>query len=80
MRGADAAELPRRRIRKILVIAFRFAVGGLAFFAEVTAAGFGAVQGIAREQFASLSAIAKRVTGQHWSGPRFFGLVGRAAK
>ena len=43
---------------------------------EVTAAGF-VFNG---EHFASLSAIAKRVTGQHWSGPRFFGLVGRAAK
>ena len=32
------------------------------------------------EHFASLSAIAKRVTGQHWSGPRFFNLVGRASK
>lgn len=32
------------------------------------------------EHFTSLSAIAKRVTGQHWSGPRFFNLVGRAAK
>ena len=43
---------------------------------EVTADGF-VFNG---EHFASLSAIAKRVTGQHWSGPRFFGLVGRAAK
>ena len=24
--------------------------------------------------YASLSAIAKRITGAHWSGPRFFGL------
>lgn len=29
------------------------------------------------ELFASLSAVAKHITGQHWSGPRFFGLVGR---
>ena len=43
---------------------------------EVTADGF-VFDG---EHFASLSAIAKRVTGQHWSGPRFFNLVGRAAK
>lgn len=43
---------------------------------EVTADGF-AFDG---EHFDSLSAIAKRVTGQHWSGPRFFNLVGRAAK
>ncbi len=28
------------------------------------------------ELFASLSAVAKHVTGQHWSGPRFFNLKG----
>ena len=43
---------------------------------EVTADGFV----FDDEHFASLSAIAKRVTGQHWSGPRFFNLVGRASK
>ncbi len=26
--------------------------------------------------YPSLSAIAKQVTGAHWSGPRFFGLIG----
>ena len=29
--------------------------------------------------YPSLSAIAREVTGAHWSGPRFFGLRGRAA-
>ena len=29
--------------------------------------------------YRSLSAIAKRITGAHWSGPRFFGLVSRTA-
>jgi len=29
------------------------------------------------EQFRSLSAIARRITGTSWSGPRFFGLTGR---
>lgn len=29
------------------------------------------------EQFKSLSAIALRITGTSWSGPRFFGLSGR---
>ena len=29
------------------------------------------------ETFSSLSAIAKAITGTHWSGPRFFGLVSR---
>ncbi len=27
----------------------------------------------------SLSAIARQITGAHWSGPRFFGLTGKAA-
>ena len=29
------------------------------------------------ERYASLSIIAKQVTGAHWSGPRFFGITGR---
>jgi hypothetical protein len=28
------------------------------------------------EQYRSLSAIARAITGAHWSGPRFFGLTG----
>ena len=31
------------------------------------------------ERYRSLSVIAKRITGAHWSGPRFFGLTKRAA-
>ena len=30
------------------------------------------------ETYASLSAIAKRIAGAHWSGPRFFGLASRS--
>jgi hypothetical protein len=30
------------------------------------------------QHFRSLTVIAKRITGAHWSGPRFFGLVKRA--
>ncbi|MDF1767893.1 DUF2924 domain-containing protein [Maricaulis sp.] len=30
-----------------------------------------------KETYASLSAIAKMITGTHWSGPRFFGLITR---
>jgi len=34
-----------------------------------------------REQtWRSLSAIAREITGAHWSGPRFFGLSGRAGQ
>ncbi len=29
-----------------------------------------------RETFASLTAVARAITGAHWSGPRFFGLKG----
>lgn len=32
------------------------------------------------ETHASLSAIAKEITGAHWSGPRFFGLTGPTGK
>ena len=28
--------------------------------------------------YASLSAVAKQITGAHWSGPRFFGLTSRS--
>lgn len=31
------------------------------------------------EQYGSLSAIAREITGARWSGPRFFGVNGRAA-
>lgn len=31
------------------------------------------------ESWRSLSAIAREITGAHWSGPRFFGLNGKAA-
>ena len=31
------------------------------------------------ESYTSLSAVAKRITGAEWSGPRFFGLKKRAA-
>lgn len=30
------------------------------------------------KKYASLTAIAKEVTGAHWSGPRFFGIKGKA--
>ena len=30
------------------------------------------------ERYGSLTVIAERITGAHWSGPRFFGLTGRA--
>uniref|UniRef100_UPI002494EA2C DUF2924 domain-containing protein n=1 Tax=Ruegeria atlantica TaxID=81569 RepID=UPI002494EA2C len=30
--------------------------------------------------YRSLSAIAREITGAHWSGPRFFGLTSKGAK
>ena len=33
----------------------------------------------AGQRYRSLTMIAERITGAHWSGPRFFGLTGRAA-
>lgn len=43
---------------------------GKTWVVDVTDAGF-MMQG---ETYRSLTAIAKRITGAHWSGPRFFGL------
>lgn len=49
---------------------------GVTHAVEVTAAGYiwnGAT-------YRSLSAIARAITGAHWSGPRFFGLTGGEAR
>jgi hypothetical protein len=48
---------------------------GVTHVVDVTEAGF-VWKG---ETWRSLSAIAREITGAHWSGPRFFGLNGRAA-
>jgi hypothetical protein len=47
---------------------------GVTHVVDVTEAGF-AWKG---ETWRSLSAIAREITGAHWSGPRFFGLKGKA--
>ncbi|TMV08063.1 DUF2924 domain-containing protein [Ruegeria sediminis] len=49
---------------------------GVTHVVDVTAAGF-AWNGRA---YRSLSAIAREITGAHWSGPRFFGLDGKVAR
>ena len=46
---------------------------GRSFSVEVVEGGF-LMEG---RHYASLSAIARRITGAHWSGPRFFGLSSR---
>lgn len=43
---------------------------GRVYRVEVTADGFE----MHNQSFSSLSAVAKRITGAEWSGPRFFGL------
>lgn len=49
---------------------------GVTHVVEVTETGF-LWNG---ETWRSLSAIAREITGAHWSGPRFFGLNGKATK
>ena len=49
---------------------------GVTHVVEVTETGF-LWNG---ETWRSLSAIARAITGTHWSGPRFFGLTGKATK
>lgn len=47
---------------------------GIAYVVDIVHGGF-----LYREKtYASLTAIAKEITGAHWSGPRFFGLKGKA--
>lgn len=50
--------------------------GGRTVTVEVTESGFA----FEDQQYSSLSAIAREVTGTNWSGPRFFGLGGRASR
>src|SRR5262245_1101127 len=56
-RLTDSIEFPRRYVREVLVVAQRFAVGGLAFLAEMAAAGLRAMQRVEREQFAELEVV-----------------------
>lgn len=48
---------------------------GRTYRVEVTASGY-VFDG---QTYASLSTVAKRITGAHWSGPRFFGLTRKRA-
>jgi hypothetical protein len=67
--GSTVAPSPSIRIKPgaTLVRSWR----GQTHTVQVLDAGF-EYQG---EHFASLSLIAQRITGAHWSGPRFFGLT-----
>ena len=48
---------------------------GITHVVDVTESGFT----WRAETWRSLSVIAREITGAHWSGPRFFGLSGKAA-
>lgn len=71
--GADETSRPPPRLRP----GGRFIRewGGVSHVVDVTADGY-LWQG---RSYRSLSAIARAITGAHWSGPRFFGLKAAAA-
>src|SRR5215471_10269278 len=54
---ADALELPCSDVTEVGVVAQRFAVGRLAFLAEVSAARFLSVQGVERQQLGELEVV-----------------------
>lgn len=47
---------------------------GIAHVVDIVHGGFN----YRDKTYASLTAIAKEITGAHWSGPRFFGIKGKA--
>ena len=47
---------------------------GIAHIVDIVESGFR----YREKTYASLTAIAKEITGAHWSGPRFFGIKGKA--
>jgi hypothetical protein len=49
---------------------------GKTWVVDITETGF-VMQG---QSYRSLTAIAKQITGAHWSGPRFFGLNNKTSK
>ena len=75
-KGSDPAEgaiLPSPILRPGVQLMREW--NGRTYRVEVQESGF-AMDG---RSYKSLTAIAKRITGAHWSGPRFFGLSGRRA-
>ena len=55
--AADAGELPCGDVREPVVVAQRFAFGRLTLFAEVSAARFGPVQRVEREELAEFEVV-----------------------
>ena len=80
---ADLDRLDRIGLGKVRAVALKMTAGarflrewnGVTHAVERLAAGY-LWNG---KTFASLSAIAKEITGAHWSGPRFFGVQKAAA-
>ncbi|MHA6264827.1 DUF2924 domain-containing protein [Arenibacterium sp. CAU 1754] len=70
--GRPVAEASRVRLRPGAHLVREW--NGRAYLVEVLSEGY-LMDG---RTWASLSAIAKHITGTTWSGPRFFGLAGRA--
>lgn len=72
--GVDAPTLPRRGS---ILLGTRFVRewNGKTIAVTATEAGFEWNS----DTYRSLSEIARKVTGAHWSGPRFFGLTAKAA-
>jgi hypothetical protein len=67
-RGAEPASVERRRLVPGVRLLREW--NGRTHVVDVTEAGY-LYEG---ETYRSLSAIARKITGAHWSGPRFFGL------
>ena len=67
-RGAEPASVERRRL--VPGVRLLRDWNGRTHVVDVTEAGY-LYEG---ETYRSLSAIARKITGAHWSGPRFFGL------
>lgn len=70
--GEPVAEASKSRLRPGAHLVREW--NGRSYQVEVLAEGY-RMDG---RSWASLSAIAKHITGATWSGPRFFGLTGRA--
>jgi hypothetical protein len=71
--GADAGLLPQPRTATLRIKSGSTLVrewSGSTYTVLVLEKGFE----LAGQRFASLSEVARHITGTHWSGPRFFGL------
>ncbi len=77
LNGSSNADAPTMSRRRPILSGTRFVRewNGKTIAVQATEAGF-EWDG---ESYRSLSEIARKITGAHWSGPRFFGLSAKAA-